>query len=158
MFPQLHSLQMAGWGSIYKPHWESSRWGWNPTFLLLTRHWSCPDRTCPVVLTFGAVINWWVAASVRSHAIGRVRSHFRRSRTSLYSTGLCCPTSGRSAASVRSSVRSLLLPSLLIKHLVTVLPASGHFYELVSSWSCIRLGSYLYAWTLLDILGLLLCF
>ena len=30
--------------------------------------------------------------------------------------------------------------------------------ELVSSRSCVRLGSYLRAWTLLDILGLLLCF
>ena len=32
--------------------------------------------------------------------------------------------------------------------------ASGHFCELVSSRSCVWLGSYLRAWTLLDILGL----
>ena len=37
-------------------------------------------------------------------------------------------------------------------------PASGHLSELVSSRSCVRLGSNLRAWTLLDILGLLLCF
>ena len=36
-------------------------------------------------------------------------------------------------------------------------PASGHLCELVSSRSCVRLHSYLRAWTLLDILGLLLC-
>ena len=30
--------------------------------------------------------------------------------------------------------------------------------ELVSSRSCVRLGSHLRAWTLFDILGLLLCF
>ena len=35
--------------------------------------------------------------------------------------------------------------------------ASCAFCELVSSRSCVRLGSYLHAWTLLDILGLLLC-
>ena len=37
-------------------------------------------------------------------------------------------------------------------------PASGHLSELVSSRSYVRLGSNLRAWTLLDILGLLLCF
>ena len=36
-------------------------------------------------------------------------------------------------------------------------PASGLFCELVSSRSCMRLGFYLHAWILLDILGLLLC-
>ena len=99
-------------GSIYKPHWESSRWGRNPAFLLLTGCWNRPDRTRPVVLTVGAAINWSDAASVRSPATWCVRSQFCRSGTSLYSTGLCCPTSGRSAASVRSSIRSRLLSSL----------------------------------------------
>jgi hypothetical protein len=37
-------------------------------------------------------------------------------------------------------------------------PASGHHSELISSRSCIRLGSNLHAWTWLDLLGLLLCF
>ena len=37
-------------------------------------------------------------------------------------------------------------------------PASDRLYELVSSRSCVRLSSYLHAWTLFDILGLLLCF
>ena len=36
--------------------------------------------------------------------------------------------------------------------------AFGHLCELVSSRSCVQLGSYLRAWTLLDILGVLLCF
>ena len=41
---------------------------------------------------------------------------------------------------------------------ITILPASGHLCELVSLWSCVWLGSYLRAWTLLDILDLLLYF
>ena len=42
------------------------------------------------------------AASVWSHATGRVRSQLHRSGTSMYSTGLCCPTSSRFVADVRS--------------------------------------------------------
>ena len=42
-------------------------------------------------------------------------------------------------------------PVLLGPRLVTSM-------ELVSSRSCVQLGSYLRAWTLLDMLGLLLCF
>ena len=38
------------------------------------------------------------------------------------------------------------------------LPASDRFCELVSSRFYVRLGSYLRAWTLLDVLGLLLSF
>ena len=97
MFPQLSTSQIADWGFIYKPHGESSHWGQNPAFLLLTGRSGCPDQTCLVVPTVRAVINWSDAASIRSHATGRVRSQFRRSRTSLYSIGRCCPASGRFA-------------------------------------------------------------
>ena len=60
-----------------------------------------------------------------------------------------------------SSVRSLLLTPAVAEPLIGASghfpPASDHFCELISSRSCVQLGSYLRAWTLLDILGLLLC-
>ena len=108
MFPHLHTSHLAGWGCIYKPHWESSRWGRSPAFLLLTKHWNRPDRTRLAVPTVEAANNWSDAANVRSQV--------RRSRTSLYSIGRCCPASGRFAASVRSL---LLLPSLWSECLVS---------------------------------------
>jgi hypothetical protein len=41
---------MTSWGSIYKPHGESSRCGAKPSFLLLTGRVSRPDRMHPVLI------------------------------------------------------------------------------------------------------------
>ena len=115
-----------------------------------------PDRTRLVIPTVAAMNHRSDAASVRSPATGHVRLQFRTPGTSLYSIGLCCPASDQSATSVQSSVRSRLLPSLLIRasgHFPPASgPTSGHLCELVSLRSYVRLGSYLHAWTLLDIL------
>ena len=47
----------------------------------------------------------------------------------------------------------------LIRHVWSLIgPHQVTFVELVSSRSCVQLGSHLHAWTLLDILGLLLSF
>ena len=59
--------------------------------------------------------------SVWSHATGRVRSQFRRSRTSLYSIGRCSPMSDRFAGSVRSVLN--VLPVMMD----STIGVSGHF-------------------------------
>ena len=61
------------------------------------------------------------------------------------------------------SVRSLLLAPAVAEQLIGLIrsligPRPVTSVELVSSRSYVQLGSHLYAWTLLDILGLLLCF
>ena len=148
MFPQLNYDQMAGWGSIYKPHGESSRWGQTPVKLLLTGRvrssrplsWQYTDRTL---------------ASVRSPTTGHDWSQICRSGTLLYLIGRCCPASGR-LPPASGPVSGRLTAESSAQRPVAC-PASGYHSELISSRSFIRLGSNLHAWTLLDLLGLLLC-
>ena len=120
---------------------------------------------------------------VRLHSIECVRSRWRRSRTSLDLIGRCTLCVRSSSAAVSGHAENITVtknsvigasshcfaqrlviaadacccratdrtcPVLMGPHPVTSV-------ELVSSRSCVRLGSHLRAWTLLDILGLLLC-
>ena len=71
--------------------------GAKPSFLLLTELCCHPDRTRPVVPTIEHARRDRTHYRVWSSSTGRVRSQLRRSGTSLYSTGLYCPTSVRFA-------------------------------------------------------------
>jgi hypothetical protein len=121
---------------------------------------------------------------VRSHSIGHVRSRWRRFGTSLDSIGRCtsCVRSSSAVASGHAKSIAVTKNSVIYAsghcfaqrpvtaadacccratdrtRLVLIGPRPVTSAELVSSRSCISLGFYLRAWTLLDILGLLLCF
>ena len=155
-----------------------------PSFLLLTGRCYRPDQTRPVVPTIERARRDQTHCRVRSSSTGHVRSHLRRSRTSLDMIRSCtlCVRSSSAATSGHTENIAVMKNS--------VIGASGHcfaqrpvtaadaFYcratdrtrpvligqrpvtsvELVSSRSYIRLGYHLRAWTMLDIMGLLLCF
>ena len=135
-----------------------------------------PDQTRLVGTTVGARVDRTLDR-VQSHSIGCVRSCWRRSGTSLDSIGCCTLCIRSSSAAASGHAKDIVV----MKN--SVIGASGHYFaqrsfiavdacccratdqtrpvtstEIVLSRSCVRLGSDHRAWTMLDILGLLLYF
>jgi hypothetical protein len=127
MFSQLSTLQMAGWGSIYKPHGESSRWGWNLAFcywpdaqvVLIGRVWSSrplkptvgahywsDSLASPVAYHLTRPVNvslfWNLSDLIGCHCLARPVVHSCCVRSSLS----CCRDDEQWSPCVRSLPRS----------------------------------------------------